>query len=72
MTPADLAAWRQGMGYTQRAAAEAFGVRLATYQEWERGARFADGRPVEIDRRTALACAALAAGLEADGTEKNA
>lgn len=56
------------MGYSQRAAAEALGVRLATYQEWERGARFADGRPVQIDRRTALACAALAAGLAAGRT----
>src|SRR5574337_1954036 len=46
----------------------ALGVRLATYQEWERGARFADGRPVQIDRRTALACAALAAGLAAGRT----
>ena len=63
MTPADLAAWRQHMGYTQAQAAAALGVQPVTYQEWERGARFRDGRPVEIDRRTALACAALAAGL---------
>lgn len=53
------------MGYTQRAAAEALGVQLITYQQWERGTRFHDGAPAPIDRRTALACAALAAGLEA-------
>jgi transcriptional regulator with XRE-family HTH domain len=63
MTSADLLAWRKHMGYSQRTAAEALGVQLPTYQEWERGARFADGRPVEIDRRTGLACGALAAGV---------
>ena len=63
MTTADLAAWRQHMGYTQRAAAAALGVTLATYQRLERGAEWADGAAVTIDRRTSLACAALAAGL---------
>ena len=33
-----------------------------TYQRLERGAEWADGAPVAIDRRTALACAAIAAG----------
>ena len=64
MTPADLAAWQVLMGFTQRQAADALGVTLPTYQEWRRGARFRDGAPVEIDRITALACAALAAGLD--------
>ena len=64
MTPGDLAAWRQRMGYTQRAAAAALGVTLATYQRLERGADWADGAVVTIDRRTELACAALAAGLD--------
>jgi len=63
MTPTDLAAWRQHMGYTQREAAAALGVSAPAYQQWERGSRFDSGAPVEIDRRTALACAALAAGL---------
>ena len=63
MTPSDLSAWRNRMGYSQRAAAAALGVQLPAYQEWERGARFRDGRPVVIDRRTELACAALAAGI---------
>lgn len=63
MTHDDLAAWRAQMGYSQRAAAEALGVRLNTYQQWERGSRFHDGAPVVIDRRTALACAAIAAGV---------
>ena len=63
MTPADLAAWRAQMTYTQRQAATALGVTLATYQRLERGAEWTDGAAVTIDRRTALACAALAAGL---------
>lgn len=63
MTPADLAAWREHTAYTQRQAAAALGVTLATYQRLERGAEWADGAPVAIDRRTALACAAIAAGL---------
>lgn len=63
MTPADLLAWRNGLYPTQRSAAEALGVTLATYQRMERGADWASGKPIEIDRRTALACAALAAGL---------
>lgn len=64
MTPADLAAWRAHLGYSQRAAAAALGVTLATYQRLERGADWADGAVVTIDRRTELACAALAAGLD--------
>lgn len=63
MSPEDFKAWRKHMRLSQRAAAEALGVALPTLQAWERGTAFATGRPVEIDRRTALACAALAAGI---------
>jgi DNA-binding XRE family transcriptional regulator len=63
MTPTDLAAWRAHMAMTQRAAAESLGVSLSTYQQWERGASFRDGAPMQPDTRTALACAALAAGI---------
>lgn len=63
MTPTDLSAWRGHLHLSQRAAAEALGVTLATYQRLERGADWADSTPVQIDRRTALACAAIAAGL---------
>ncbi len=63
MTADDLAAWRAHMGYSQRAAAEALGISLPTYQQLERGSKWADGSPAPIDRRTALACAALAAGI---------
>jgi len=70
MTSVDLAAWRAQMTYTQRQAAAALGITLATYQRLERGAEWTDGGAVTIDRRTALACAAIAAGLTPWGEEK--
>lgn len=66
MTPENFKAWRRKMTLSQRAAANALGVALSTLQTWERGTAFATGKPVEIDRRTALACAALAAGIETE------
>lgn len=65
MTPSDLAAWRAKMGYSQRAAAEALGMAPRSYQQLERGTSWTTGLPVSIDLRTALACAALAAGIKA-------
>jgi len=67
MTPADLATWRADMGLSHRAAAAALGVALPTYQAMERGAAWGTGTPMEIDLRTALACAALRAGLTPEG-----
>ena len=64
MTHETLKAWRECMGYTQRRAAESLGVSLVTYQRMERGANFDTGRAMPIDRRTALACGALAAGVD--------
>ena len=53
---------------TQQAAADALGIRLSNYQILERGRKFGiDDAPRAIDRRTALACAAIAAGLEPYG-----
>lgn len=51
------------MKWSHREAADALGVTLATYQRLERGSDWTTGRPVKVDRRTALACAALAAGI---------
>ena len=56
MTADHLRAWQAHMGLTQRAAADALGVTQAAYSRWVTGA-------TPIDLRTALACAALAAGL---------
>ncbi|MBV2164279.1 MAG: helix-turn-helix domain-containing protein [Comamonas sp.] len=67
MTSEQLKAWRADMGLTQQASADALGVTLATFQQWERGTSFATGKIVTIDRRTALACAALRAELAPEG-----
>ena len=67
MTSEQLATWRANMALTQRAAAEALGVTLATYQSMERGASWANNKPVKIDRRTALACAAIRAEITPEG-----
>lgn len=67
MTPEQLARWRTDLGLTHRAAAEALGIALVSYQEIERGTRFANSKPAPIDRRTALACAAIRAGLVPEG-----
>lgn len=64
MTPDQLKLWRvETMRWTQQQAADALGVKLNTFQSWERGQSWTTGKPIEIDRRTGLACAALAAGL---------
>ena len=56
-TPADLREWQAQMGYkTQQDAAAALGVSWATYKRWLTAP--------ELPRLTALACAALAAGLD--------
>lgn len=58
MTPNDLRAWQAHMGYTYVMAAEALGISRSGFQKLLSGAN-------PIDRRTALACAAIAAGLQA-------
>lgn len=72
MTPAQLATWRTDMAMTQRAAADALGVTLATYQRLERGQEWESGKIITIDRRTALACAAIRAGLGPEGESATA
>lgn len=57
MTPEDLKAWRLSLGLTQQQAADTLGMTRQGYQLLEYG-RY------PIDRRTALACAALEHGLE--------
>ena len=63
MTHADFIAWHQAMGYTYDTGASALGVNRSTYANLMTGVRRDSGTPVVYDRRTALACAALAAGL---------
>ncbi len=64
MTHADFLAWHQRMGYTYDTGAEALGLSRSAYANLVAGLRRDSGKPVEYDRRTALACAAIAAGLQ--------
>lgn len=66
-----LADWRARMDLSQRAAAAALGISLTTWQQLESGTSRQTGEPVEPDRRTLLACAALEAGLAPIGAEGN-
>ena len=58
MTPSELRAWQTHMGYTYETAAEALGMSRSGFAKLLAGDH-------QIDRRTALACAALAAGMDA-------
>ena len=52
------------MGYTQDKAAEALGMSTSGYKDLVAGVRRTTGAPIaQLDRRTALACAAIAAGV---------
>jgi hypothetical protein len=60
MTPADFAAWMVHMGLTERSAAVLLGCSPATVGQMRRGISRDSGKPVRIDKRTALACTAPA------------
>lgn len=60
-----MKSWRKRMDWSQRQAAEALGVTLATYQSWENERRWRDGAHMPPPRTALLAAAALEAGLEA-------
>lgn len=70
MTPDHLRQWQADMGYTDRAAADALGMAPRNYQQLKRGTSYSTGKPVTIDRRTALACAALRAGIPPEGGDE--
>ncbi len=65
MTPADFRAWHNAMGYTYDTGAAALGVSRGTYADWLAGRSRTTGQPIKISKLVALACAALAAGLDA-------
>jgi DNA-binding XRE family transcriptional regulator len=64
MVETALRQWRRRMEFTQKEAAEALGVAVNTFQAVERGISYNTGKPIALDRRTALACAALEARLK--------
>ena len=57
----DLHAWRQRLGFSKAEAATALGISYSAYRYYEAGWR--NGKPVEIPKRVALACAAVEQGL---------
>ena len=71
MTPADLRAWQAHMGISGRDAARRLGVAPGTYQDWVTGTSRTTKKPITLPPLVGLACAALAAGLQAwPGSEK--
>lgn len=58
-----LLAWRERMGLSQRAAAAELDMTLTAYQEHERGASFATGKPRRIKKSILLAAAAVEHGI---------
>lgn len=63
MTPEDLKAWQQAMGYTYDQAAKALGVSRSAYADWVAGVSRTTGQVKHAPLYVGLACAALAAGL---------
>lgn len=61
MTHQQLQAWQKRMGFTNPQAAEALGMSLSGYRQQRLGVHRTRGTPIEIDRRTELACLALEA-----------
>lgn len=59
-----MRSWRESMGFSQRDAALALGLALKNYQFLEWGMNRERGTPVVMNRRIALACAAIKAGLD--------
>lgn len=53
--------WRQGMGYKQKDAADALGLKKRMIQYYETGAR--DGKEVRVPKSVRLACYALSQGV---------
>ena len=64
MTSTEFRAWHEAMGYTYDTGAAALGVSRGTYADYLAGTSRTTGKTVEIKRVLALACAALAAGLD--------
>ena len=59
MTPTQLRAWQSRLNYTNVEAASALGISLSGYVQMRMGVHRTTGRELSLDKRTALACAAL-------------
>lgn len=61
MQPTDFKRWRQAMGFNQKDAAAALGLKKRMIQYYEKGD--GEGRQVAIPLAVALACYALSKGV---------
>ena len=62
MWPGDFKRWRKTLGFSQKEAAEALGLKRRVVQYYEKGER--DGEPVTIPKTVRLACYALSKGCD--------
>lgn len=60
MKPQDFKRWRKSMKLSQKAAADALGLKRRAIQYYEKGER--EGKPIEIPLTVRLACYALSRG----------
>jgi len=67
MTSEQLRSWQESLELTTEAAAASLGMSLSGYYQLLAGRHRGTGKPQEVDRRTALACAALKKGLKPYG-----
>jgi transcriptional regulator with XRE-family HTH domain len=56
MTSVEFKAWRDKLGYSQQAAADALGISKGSVELYERGSRRDDNRPVDIPQPVEFAC----------------
>ena len=69
MTPDGFKRWRKSLGLSQKAAAEALGLKRRIVQYYEQGER--NGESVKIPKTVRLACYALTRGAsDYDGPAK--
>jgi len=62
VTPGQFKRWRKQMGFSQKDAADALGLKRRVLQYYEKGER--DGKKVQIPLSISLACYALSQGVE--------
>jgi transcriptional regulator with XRE-family HTH domain len=61
MRPKDFKRWRKSLGLSQKAAADALGLKRRVVQYYEKGER--EGKSVAIPKSVRLACYALNEGI---------